>query len=269
MDDKSAGLGSIYRWHIWCFKVFLGHYSSVFPCGQSADGAREVSSEWKDTQLNQRIKILLFFLWGLIILSAVYLFLSREVSLQILIEKFRERIMQLGSWGPLLFVAIYSFRSLVFFPASLLTITAAMVFGPLWGFFYTIVGENISANISFVVGRYFGAAVLNRIAARGKLVPLIKCKLHRNGLMAVLTMRLMFLPFDLVGYSSGVCNIRQRDFALGTFIGTLPGLAAFILLGSAIYQIDYLFGSLAIALAMLGLARFLQRREALKHPVAG
>lgn len=219
--------------------------------------------------MNRRIKIILFFLWGMTILIVAYIFLSRGVSVQIIAETFRKRILQSGSMGPLVFIGIYSFRSLIFFPASLLTIIAGLVFGPLWGFVYTIVGENISANISFIVGRYFGAAVLQRIAARGKIIPLMKCKLHQNGMMAVLTMRLMFLPFDLVGYSSGVCSIRQRDYIVGTLIGTLPGLATFILLGSAIYQIDYLFGSLAIALAMLGLARFLNRREALKATVVG
>ena len=82
-------------------------------------------------------------------------------------------------------------------------------------------------------------------------------------------MRLMFLPFDLVGYSSGVCSIRQRDFVLGTLLGTLPGLATFILLGSAINQIVYLYYALSIALAMLGVALLLKRRDQIKHVLAG
>jgi uncharacterized membrane protein YdjX (TVP38/TMEM64 family) len=65
-------------------------------------------------------------------------------------------------------------------------------------------------------------------------------------------MRLTYLPFDLVGYSSGMCNIKQRDFALGTLIGTLPGLSTFVLLGSSITDIRYL-GLAAVFLAF-GLA---------------
>jgi len=97
----------------------------------------------KDIQMNKLMKIILFCLWGITILIAVYLFLSRTVSLQIITQNFRERIIQLGFWGPLFFIAIYSLRSLVFFPASVLTIIAGMIFGPLWGFVYTVVGENI------------------------------------------------------------------------------------------------------------------------------
>lgn len=219
--------------------------------------------------MNKRIKTLLFFLWAGAILIAVYLFISHTVSVQIITESLRERIAQLGVWGPLFFVAIYSLRSLVFFPASVLTIFAGLVFGPLWGFVYTVVGENISANVSYIVGRYFGAALLHKIASHGRILAHIKCELHRNGLIAVLTMRLMFLPFDLVGYSSGVCSIRQRDFVLGTLLGTLPGLATFILLGSAINQIVYLYYALSIALAMLGVALLLKRRDQIKHVLAG
>ena len=54
-------------------------------------------------------------------------------------------------------------------------------------------------------------------------------------------MRLTFLPFDLVGYSSGMCNIKQRDFALATVIGTIPGLLTFVFLGGSILDFRYLF----------------------------
>ena len=46
-------------------------------------------------------------------------------------------------------------------------------------------------------------------------------------------MRLIYIPFDLVGYLAGACDLRQIDFALGTFIGIIPGIITFVLLGSA------------------------------------
>lgn len=223
----------------------------------------------KDDQVVKQTKIILFFLWGIIILIASYMLLFHTASVRIISENLRDRILHLGFWGPLFFIVIYSLRSLVFFPASVLTMISGLAFGPLWGFVYTVVGENISANISFVVGHYFGAALLNRIASHGMILKRMKCRLRQKGMIAVLIMRLMFLPFDLVGYSSGVCSIRQRDFAMGTFIGTLPGLATFILIGSAFNRIDYLYGSLAIALAMAGIAIFLKRHEELRHAATG
>ena len=89
----------------------------------------------------------------------------------------------------------------------------------------------------------------------------MECKFRDNGFMTVLTMRLMFLPFDVVGYLSGLCHIRQREFALGTFIGTIPGLATFILLGSSITDPRNLI--LALLFFVLGwvLSRCLKERQ--------
>jgi uncharacterized membrane protein YdjX (TVP38/TMEM64 family) len=59
-------------------------------------------------------------------------------------------------------------------------------------------------------------------------------------------MRLTYLPFDLVGYSSGMCNIKHKDFALGTLIGTLPGLTTFVFLGRSVTDFRFLFFATAI-----------------------
>ena len=150
-------------------------------------------------------------------------------------------IRQNGVWGPLIYVTAYAFRSLIFFPASILTITAGILFGPWLGILLTMIGENISANISFVVGRYFTADLLKYFSTKKRYVPRLTCKIQDNGFFTVLIMRLTFLPFDLVGYSSGMCNIKQRDFALATVIGTIPGLLTFVFLGGSFSDFRYLF----------------------------
>ena len=102
---------------------------------------------------NIRIKITLVAVWGIFICLLFYIFLSRESSTTEIVHSLRGYILQSGVWGPLIYVVAYAFRSLVFFPASVLTITAGVLFGPLLGILLTIIGENISANISFIVGR--------------------------------------------------------------------------------------------------------------------
>ncbi len=107
-----------------------------------------------------RIKIFLFTLWGTVVGLAIYTYFSREFSITGAIETLQGLIRQRGVWGPLIYVTAYAFRSLIFFPASILTITAGILFGPWLGILLTMIGENISANISFVVGRYFTADLL-------------------------------------------------------------------------------------------------------------
>ena len=190
---------------------------------------------------NTRIKIFLFTLWGTVVGLAIYIYFSRESSIIGVAETLKGFIRQGGIWGPLIYVTVYAFRSLIFFPASILTITAGILFGPWLGILLTMIGENISANISFVVGRYFTAALLKYLNTKIRLVPRLTCKIQENGFLTVLIMRLTFLPFDLVGYSSGMCNIQQRDFALATLIGTIPGLLTFVFLGGSFLDFRYLF----------------------------
>ena len=198
-----------------------------------------------------RIKIFLFTLWGAIVGLAIYIYLSQESSITEIVETLQSFIRQSGAWGPLIYVTAYAFRSLIFFPASILTITAGILFGPWLGILLTMIGENISANISFVVGRYFTADLLNLLSTKNRFVPRLTCKLQDNGFLTVLIMRLTFLPFDLVGYSSGMCNIKQKDFALATVIGTIPGLLTFVFLGGAFFDLRYLI--LAATFLTIGL----------------
>ncbi len=179
------------------------------------------------------IKSFLFLVWILMFGLALYFFFSQDIPLTDYPKLIREYLGTIGFWGPIIYVLIYAIRPLVFFPATLLTTVSGLVFGPWLGILYTIVGENISANVSFLVGRYFGGDFVKRMTQKGKALQRFDCKFKGNGFISVLVMRLIFLPFDLVGYASGACDIRQRDFALGTFIGILPGLTTFVLLGSS------------------------------------
>ena len=198
-----------------------------------------------------RIKIFLLTLWSTAVCLVIYIYFSRESSIFGVAETLKGFIRQSGVWGPLIYITVYAFRSLIFFPASILTITAGILFGPWLGILLTMIGENISANISFLVGRYFAADVLKYLNTKISLVPRLTCKIQDNGFLTVLTMRLTFLPFDLVGYSSGMCNIKQRDFALATLIGTIPGLLTFVFLGGSVLDFRYLI--LAAAFLTFGL----------------
>ena len=199
----------------------------------------------------KRVKIILFALWGTVVCLAIYFYFNREYSIVGIAEALKGLIQQGGVWGPLIYVTAYAFRSLIFFPASILTITAGALFGPWLGILLTIIGENISANVSFLVGRYFANDLLKYFNTPKRLVPRLTCKIQDNGFLTVLVSRLMFLPFDLVGYSSGMCNVKQRDFALATVIGTIPGLLTFVFLGGSLLDFRYLI--LAAAFLTFGL----------------
>jgi uncharacterized membrane protein YdjX (TVP38/TMEM64 family) len=201
---------------------------------------------------NKTKKILLFF-WGVALIAALYGYLSAGLTFNELVEFTQKFVQRSGVWAPIVYILIYSFRSLVFFPASLLTIISGMLFGPWFGLLYTLIGENISANISFVVGRYLLSDLEEYIHNKNQLFSRITNHIQGNGFLTVLFMRLAYLPFDLVGYSSGIFKLNQKDFALGTLLGTIPGLMAYTFIGSSLINIDFLLlGSTVLLGSLLG-----------------
>lgn len=207
------------------------------------------------------LKTVLLLIWLLLLTFAIHIYLKSGMSLGELRRRLQELINLAGPGSSVAYVVIYSFRSLIFFPVSLLTAAGGLLFGPRVGMLLTVIGENISANLSFLVGRYFGKDVLVFLGSKIKLIPRFECKLMENGFMSVLVMWLIYLPFDLVGYSSGMCGIRQKEFALATFLGTLPGLATFILLGSAIMDVKNIVSALAFFVFGLAISKYLKTRN--------
>lgn len=129
----------------------------------------------------------------------------------------------------LIYVVLYAVRPLILLPATLLTVASGMIFGPWLGTLFTVLGENASANVGFSLARWFGR---NAVASHESVrMSHWDGKLKQNGLVAVMTMRLIMIPFDAVNFGCGLTSIRHRDYAIGTFVGILPSLIGFVLLG--------------------------------------
>jgi uncharacterized membrane protein YdjX (TVP38/TMEM64 family) len=204
-------------------------------------------------------KIILGSFWVTVIFLALYQYMSSGLGFRELLDRLESLIRMSGAWAPLTYIVFYSFRSLLFFPASVLTIIAGILFGPWFGLLFTIIGENISANLSFVVGRYFMEDFDQSLESNNRFINTAFCSTRKNGFLTVLIMRLSFVPFDLVGYFSGVCNIKQKDFALGTLLGTIPGLLTFTMLGSSVRDLNLLFIGGAVLMVSLLTAMFLRK----------
>jgi uncharacterized membrane protein YdjX (TVP38/TMEM64 family) len=179
------------------------------------------------------IKIGLFISWMMLFVGAVSYHLNSGNTLSQYPKEITHLIENAGAIGPILYIVFYLFRPLIFFPATLLTAISGALFGPVGGIIYTMIGENLSANFSFIVGRYFMKDISRKLMSKNTLVSKVDCSFRDNGFISVLIMRLVFMPFDLVSYMSGACDLKQKDFALGTVLGIIPGLVTFVLIGSS------------------------------------
>lgn len=178
-------------------------------------------------------------------------------------------LLQAHMLGPIVFIAIYALRPLMLFPATLLTLGAGLVFGPLPGIVYAVIGSNLSALLALLIGRVLGDGVL--YPARNGAVQRYVGRLRRNSFETVLIMRCAFLPYDLVNYVCGVLRIDWKAFLLATAIGSLPGTIAIVLAGAAItgelmhglpgFDARIFAASVALLIVSLAIARIVKRRE--------
>lgn len=141
-------------------------------------------------------------------------------------------IMQNSPYGPLIYIAIYALRPLIFFSATVLTLAGGFVFGPAWGIFYTIIASNTSAMVAYTIGRYFGQDALESDESEG-IIQRYASRMRNNSFETVLIMRFIFLPYDLVSYLAGFLRIDWKAFLLATALGSIPGTISFVLVGAS------------------------------------
>lgn len=124
---------------------------------------------------------------------------------------------------PLLVIAIFSLAGLLAFPVTLLIVTAAITFGPVWGSIYSIIGSLLSAMMGYGVGYYMGRKSVQKLA--GSSINRLSRRLAHHGLLAVITVRIIpVAPFAVINLVAGASHIKTRDFIIGTLVGMLPGI---------------------------------------------
>lgn len=173
-------------------------------------------------------------------------------------------------WAILLFIVVYAVRPLVLFPASLLTITGGLLFGPVFGVLATVIGANASAMVAYWLARSLGFERKEDPDTAG-LLARWSTRMREESFVTIMIMRFAFLPFDLVNYAAGLLRIRPVAFLLATAIGSIPGTISFTLAGASIESImtgpsgvdpTVLIASVVLFVLSIAISRIVKRREA-------
>ncbi len=157
-----------------------------------------------------------------------------------------------GPGAPLLLLAVFTIACSLAVPLTLLVVAAVLAFGAVEGFLYSLVGAQLSALLSYTIGRYAGRDLVRRYA--GKRLNRVSQQLSERGILAIITLRIVpVAPYTIINLVAGASHISPRDFAVGTLLGLLPGLAAIALLGEGLAQSlrDPDIGSFALLAALV------------------
>lgn len=177
---------------------------------------------------------------GVLALVAIGIFASglhNYLSFDALKEN-REALLALvdeyGALAPLAFIVIYALATAVSLPGAIvLTITGGFLFGTLFGGFCVVIGATLGAVIIFLIAKTaLGDALRNKA---GPWMAKMEAGFKENALSYLLILRLVPLfPFWLVNLVPAFLGMALPTYALGTFIGIIPGSFAYASVGAGL-----------------------------------
>ncbi len=175
-----------------------------------------------------------------------------------------------NAWGPLIYILLYAIRPIVMFPATFMTFMSGALFGPLGGFIYTMIWENMSANFAYFLWRIFWKKLIKPESSG--IFASLQQKLSGESFMPILMTRLLFFPFDLVNYAAGILKVKWRWFFLWTFVWIIPWALMFILAWASVknasefdfskisFDTNLLLIAWGLFIASLILAKYLKKK---------
>jgi len=141
----------------------------------------------------------------------------------------------LGIWGPIFVVAFYIVACILFLPGSVLTLGAGFIFKLLVGTITVSIGSTLGACAAFLVGRTFGRNWVAKKVVKNEKFVAIDNAVGQQGFKIVLLTRLSPLfPFNLLNYAFGLTKVSFAEYALGSWIGMLPGTIMYVYFGAGL-----------------------------------
>jgi len=177
--------------------------------------------------MNSKLKYI-----GIAVIVAGLIVSTRFIDIQGLLTSALNWIDSLGPLAAIVFMAIYMVATVLFVPASILTLGAGVVFGLIQGSLYVYIAASIGASLAFLVGRYVARGWVEKQIEGNQRFKAIDQAVAEEGMKIVLLTRLSpIFPFNLLNYAYGLTKVTFRDYVIGT-LGILPGTIMFVYVGS-------------------------------------
>lgn len=177
-------------------------------------------------------------------------------------EDVRRWVAGFGALAPAVYVALYTVRPLLFFPALLLNLSAGVIFGPALGIVLVLAGGLGCASFCYLLGRFGGGSwLLDHLAGESRLVRRLRAYLGGEGcFVKMLWLRTVpVFPYDPVSLIAGSLRLPYRTYAGATLLGMLPGAVAYNLLADSFGTARF-YLALAVTALAFGVPLLLWRR---------
>lgn len=180
--------------------------------------------------MKKRVRLVVFGVVAVVVVAALFLLPIKDWLIRGL-----EWTEGLGFWGPVFVAAFYIVACVLFLPGSVLTLGAGVLFGVVAGTITVSVGSTLGACAAFLVGRTVARDWISAKVARNEKFGAIDNAVGEHGLKIVLLTRLSpVFPFNLLNYAFGLTKIPFWQYALGSWVGMLPGTVMYVYFGAGL-----------------------------------
>jgi uncharacterized membrane protein YdjX (TVP38/TMEM64 family) len=176
------------------------------------------------------------------LLTALGILVATVVSARVLpLAEWTVRLVEIvresGAWGVALFAAIYVICTVALIPASVLTMAAGFVYGPLYGLLVVVPAATLGATGAFLLGRTALRGWVRRRIRNSPRAQALDRAVGREGFTLVFLMRLSpLVPFSVLNYALSLSGISAGRYVLATFLGIIPGTWLYVYLGSLVTE---------------------------------
>ena len=151
------------------------------------------------------------------------------------LDDLRAWILELGPWGPVVFIALYAVAVVAAVPASVLTIAAGAMFGSVLGVVSVSVASTLGAALAFAVARWFARDSVTRWLGKNERFAALDRMTGEHGAIVVAITRLVpIFPFTLLNYGFGLTGVRFGTYVFWSWLCMLPGTILYVVGADAV-----------------------------------
>ena len=148
---------------------------------------------------------------GIVLAGAYWIVHHYDITEYLEPARFVEFMQSFGVLAPVVFIGLMALAVVVSpIPSLPLDLAAGAAFGPWLGTIYAVLGAEVGAIVSFLIGRALGQELLSRLL-KSDIVFCEKCSDHHLIGVVFFARLLPLFSFDLVSYGAGLSNMSLKS----------------------------------------------------------
>lgn len=182
----------------------------------------------------------LLALAAVIVLGAAGFYLRASLEIEWSVPVVRQLIVDLGFWGPVMYLVLFAFRWAFLIPSQVMLVVAGVCFGFPQGALYGAVGVTMSGVFVFFITRFLSGDIL-----RERVPPRVGRALEAAGrrggaLLVALGTSYPVGPMTAVHVGAGLTTMPLALFLPALFAGSLVRAGLFTYLGDSLAEVGLL-----------------------------